>query len=313
MGMSLAMPFLLAADHFKSSAALPAGVKAIEAPGLHNLFAVGTNVFSGCSPEGDQAFASLARLGVKTIITVDGAKPDVESARKHGIRYVHLPHGYDGIGADLRLQLAKAGRTLPGPIYVHCHHGKHRGPTAVAVICMANSGWTTDQAESWLVAAGTATNYAGLYNVVQTFSAPTAEAMRGVPDHFPERAVVSGLVDTMVEIDEHWEHLKTLRAAGYQAPKRHPDLKPANEAVILWEHYREAQRLPDSAHHGSNFVTRLQAAEIEVVEAERLLRLFAREAKPDLRVHLDNIFDAMAGTCASCHQAYRDRPGIKAQ
>ncbi len=34
-----------------------------------------------------------------------GAKPDVETARKHGIRYVHLPHGYDGISATLQLQL----------------------------------------------------------------------------------------------------------------------------------------------------------------------------------------------------------------
>jgi hypothetical protein len=293
--------------------ALPSGVKALEAPRLHNLFAVGTNVFSGSSPEGDEAFAALARLGVKTIITVDGAKPDVETARKHGLRYVHLPHGYDGINTNLQLQLAKVGESLPGPIYVHCHHGKHRGPAAAAVLCMANSGWTATQAESWLVAAGTATNYVGLYDVVRGFHKPSAEQMRAIPAKFPETAKVSGLVDAMVEIDERWDHLKAVRAADYGVPKQHPDLKPANEAVILWEHYRETQRLPDAAHHGTDFIARLKTAENEAKEAERLLRLFASEPGPETRAQLDKTFDAMAKTCATCHKAYRDPAGIKAR
>ena len=303
----------MAAEGARARGALPPGVKAFAVPGLHNVFALGTNVYSGSSPEGNEGFAALAKLGVKTIITVDGAKPAVESARRHGIRYVHLPHGYNGINTSLQLLLAKAAESLPGPIYVHCHQGQHRGPTAAAVICMANDGWTAAQAESWLRTAGTATNYVGLYDVVRGFQRPSVEQLRSTPGTFPEAAKVSGLVDAMVEIDEHWLHLKAIRAADYGVPSQHPDIKPANEAVILWEHYREAQRLPDAAHHGTDFVARLRAAESEAREAEGLLGLFALEPKREIRAQLDKTFDAMAKTCASCHQAYRDSAATKAR
>ncbi len=53
----------------------PTPARSLSAPGLPNFFAVGTNLFSGGQPEGDAAFAELARLGVKTIVSVDGAKP----------------------------------------------------------------------------------------------------------------------------------------------------------------------------------------------------------------------------------------------
>jgi hypothetical protein len=279
--------------------------------GVHNLFALGTNIYSGSTPEGEEGFAALKKMGVRTIISVDGAKPNVELAKKHGMRYVHLPNGYDGISTNLQLQLARAGETLPRPIYVHCHHGKHRGPTAAAVICMANDGWSSIQADQWLRTAGTATNYSGLYEVVKDFKKPSIASLSGLPSDFPEAAKVSGLVDSMVGIDERWENLKAVRAAGYLPPENHPDLKPANEAVILWEHYREAQRFPDTAEHGADLSARFKAAEDEVKEAERLLRLFAKDAKPDIRAQLDKSFDAIGKTCASCHKIYRDAPGIK--
>jgi hypothetical protein len=292
---------------------LPPNVTALEAPGLHNLFAVGTNVFSGSTPESDAAFAALAKLGVKTIVSVDGAKPDVDLARKHGLRYVHLPHGYDGISTNLQLQLAKAGETLPGPFYVHCHHGKHRGPTAVAVMCMANGGWTASQVESWMHAAGTASNYAGLFETIRRFQKPAPAQLEKIAANFPETAQVSGLVDSMVKIDERWEHLQAVRQAGYAAPKNHPDLKPANEAVILWELYREAQRLAESTEHGIDFVARLKAAETEAKEAERLLRAFASAPGAETRAQLDKIFDAMKQSCAACHKQYRDPEGINSR
>ncbi|MEZ6081685.1 MAG: hypothetical protein R3C56_40245 [Pirellulaceae bacterium] len=58
-------------------------------------------------PEGAAAFNELVQLGVKTIITVDGAQPDVATAKQFGLRYVHLPHGYDGIPENRVAELAK--------------------------------------------------------------------------------------------------------------------------------------------------------------------------------------------------------------
>jgi hypothetical protein len=302
-----------AAEKTLRTVPLPPNVKTLEAPGLHNLFAVGTNFFSGSTPENEAAFAALAKLGVKTIVSVDGAKPDVDLARKHGLRYVHLPHGYDGISTNLQLQFAKAGETLPGPFYVHCHHGKHRGPTAVAVMCMANSGWTATQAETWMHAAGTADNYTGLFETVRHFQKPAQAQLGMVSTNFPETAQVSGLVDSMVKIDERWEHLQAVRQAGYVAPKNHPDLKPANEAVILWELYRETQRLTESTKHGIDFIARLKAAEKEAKEAERLLRAFAGAPGAETRAQLDKAFAAMRQSCSTCHKKYRDPEGIKSR
>lgn len=276
-------------------------------PGIHNLYALGTNVYSGSTPEGEAGFQALAELGVKTILSVDGARPDTELARKHGLRYVHLPHGYDGIGASLQLLLSKAGQELPGPIYVHCHHGLHRGPTAAAIVCMAKESWNPAQAEAWLHAAGTATNYGGLYKTVREFKKPSAAALASLPADFPEAAKVSGLVDAMVAIDTSWDHLKAVHAAGYSAPPSHPDIHPASEAVILWEHYREAQRLSDAGQRGADFVERLEKAEAEAKNAERLLRAFASDSSSaDLRARLDRSFDAISTGCASCHKAHRD-------
>ena len=56
---------------------------------LHNAHRVTEKVLSGAAPEGEAAFRKLRDLGVKTIISVDGAKPDVELARRYGLRYVH--------------------------------------------------------------------------------------------------------------------------------------------------------------------------------------------------------------------------------
>src|SRR5688572_16858773 len=103
---------LVAAEQGKKSSP---GVKPLPDPaGVHNLFVLGTNVYSGSTPEGEEGFAALEKLGVKTIISVDGAKPDVALAKKYGMRYVHLPHGYDGISTNLQLHLVKVGEELPG-------------------------------------------------------------------------------------------------------------------------------------------------------------------------------------------------------
>lgn len=285
----------------------PSTIKSLEAPGIHNLFDLGNGVYSGSSPAGEEAFAALAKLGVKTVISVDGGKPDVEVAKKFGLRYVHLPHGYDGINPHRQLQLAKAAQTLDGPFFVHCHHGLHRGPAAAAVICMSRAGWTPAQAGAWLVTAGTSTNYAGLYRVVSGFRPPDAEQLRAATVELPEIAKVSGLVDAMVEIDERWTHLRAVRAAGYQPPPSHPDIVPANEVVLLWEHYRESQRLAESAQLGEDFQRRLKAAEREGQEAEQLLRRFTAKPTPGLRAELDRAFDLMGRSCSTCHREYRDQ------
>src|SRR5688572_4281321 len=118
----------------------------VELSGLHNVFKIDDRLYSGSSPDSDASFAELARLGVKVIISVDGSKPFVDLARKHGMRYVHLPIGYDGLPQQRIAELIKAAEGAPGPIYIHCHHGKHRGPAAVAAVCEGLRGWNPETA-----------------------------------------------------------------------------------------------------------------------------------------------------------------------
>ena len=46
-------------------------------PGLHNVVAYHDGYYSGSVPEGAEGFDALAGMGIKTIISVDGAEPDV--------------------------------------------------------------------------------------------------------------------------------------------------------------------------------------------------------------------------------------------
>jgi hypothetical protein len=286
----------------------PSGeITPLEAPGLHNVFRVSGRVFSGSSPEGDAAFASLRQLGVKTVISVDGAKPDADRAARHGLRYVHLPFGYDGIPRDRVLALAKAARCLPDPFYVHCHHGKHRGPAAVAAILLCTDpSWDVDRAEGWLRTAGTDPRYTGLMGFPRSLARPTEDELGRVPPDFPTAATVPDLARVMVAVDDRWDHLKLVKAAGWVAPKDHPDIDPPHEAVQLAEHYREAARLTDVRGRGPDFDTLLGDAEAAAVELEQSLR-----ANPVDAGQASRAFTRSATACAACHDRFRDRPGVR--
>ena len=267
---------------------------------VHNLFLATTNVFSGSSPEGDAAFAEIAKLGVKTIISVDGSKPDVETARKHDLRYIHLPIGYNRIPTNRVAELVKAAQSAAGPIYVHCHHGKHRGPAAVAVICEATAGWTTNQAVTWLHEAGTAADYAGLYRSAIEFRLPEAAALARIVG-LPEVAKTSSLVEAMVAIDEEMERLKAAQKENWKSIPNQPDLTPTRAATMLWEHFRELARMDDTAKLPADYRSKLAEAEKAAVQIQQLLR----DARSQ-RLVRDTAFQILSQTCVSCHKPYRN-------
>ena len=268
---------------------------------LHNLFRATTNVFSGSSPEDDAAFGEIAKLGVKTIISVDGSKPDVETARKHGLRYIHLPIGYDGVPTNRVAELAKAAQSSPGPLYVHCHHGLHRGPAAVAVICEATAGWTTNQAVAWLKQAGTAADYAGLYRSAMDFRPPAAAALARIIE-LPAVAKTSSLVEAMVAIDGEFERLKAAQKSGWSPVAGQPDLSVAHTATILWEHFRELARAEDTVRRvGGDYRAKLADAE----QAADRLRAQLRDDQTGTATR-DAAFQAVGKSCAACHRQFRN-------
>jgi len=302
----LALELGLASSSEDPLVTLPSGIRRVQALGVHNAFALGTNLISGSSPEGNEGFASLARLGVKTVISVDGAKPAVDLARQHGLRYIHLPMGYDGISASNQVLLAKIRSTVTGPVYIHCHHGKHRGPAAAAILSLASGAWTPEQANDWLRTAGTGTNYVGLYRSVREFRRPTPSELGAASSTFSEVNRVSGMVEWMVRIDMHWDRLKAARATGYRERAKPGETSLAHEALMLVEALRETRRLDESERKGTEFLGWLRDGEEEAGRAEQWLRELARAEDEPIRRHLDLSFDAIGRSCTRCHNAYRD-------
>ena len=272
----------------------------VDLPGIQHAFRVTDRVFSGSQPSGDAAFASLAREGVKVIISVDGGRPDVAAAAKYGLRYVHLPIGYDGIPAARVRELAKAATEAAGPIFVHCHRGKHRGPAAVGVICEAIAGWTPAQAEDWLKQAGTDREYPGLYRAVRQFTAPTEEELSKVRP-LPETAELPALVEAMVAIDSRFEVLDEARAAGWRIPPGNAEASPAREATLLWEQLRELARTPDTAERPEAYRKHLAESANAVAGLRELLRSRAPDAAA-----MDDAFQAVSQSCTACHRGFRN-------
>ena len=271
----------------------------IEISGVHNSFRVTDRVFSGSQPEGDEAFEALSKLGVKTIISVDGSKPDVEAAHKHDLRYIHLPFGYDGIPSNRVVELAKAVESQTGPVFVHCHHGLHRGPAAVAVICEATQRWTPAQAEAWMREAGTAVDYPGLYRSAANFQMPTSAQLATVKG-LPEVSKTSSLVEAMVTIDVHFSRLKLIQKAGWKTPPDHADLTPEHEAMMLWEQLREIARTEDSAKRPRDYQTKLADSE----KAAESLR--ASLKAPESKAAVEAAFAKVGPSCVACHKRYRN-------
>jgi protein tyrosine phosphatase (PTP) superfamily phosphohydrolase (DUF442 family) len=277
-------------------------IKPLKKEGLHQLFQVSADLYSGSSPESDAAFASLKELGIRTILSVDGATPEIAKAEKYGLRYVHLPIGYDGISRERLLQLVKARQTLPSPIYVHCHHGKHRGPAVVAALQLCTDPqWDAQTATQWLDQAGTDPRYKGLFHLPKNLVKPTAEELARSPEDFPSIAPVPDLTRVMVQIDHHWDRLKLVQAAAWQVPRAHPSIEPAHEALQILEHYRESRRFPAAQNYGMEFLKRLQQAEGNVAELEKQLRTPPSEIE-----RLNRLFSKAQQDCFTCHGAYRD-------
>jgi protein tyrosine phosphatase (PTP) superfamily phosphohydrolase (DUF442 family) len=266
-----------------------------EYSGLRHVLEAGEGIWSGSEPEGGEGFESLRKLGFTTIISVDGARPDVETAAKHGLRYVHIPFGYNGIPAEAGAALAKAAHDLKGPIFVHCHHGLHRGPAAAAVACIASGKTDHQQAIAFLGTAGTSKEYTGLWRDVANYVPPTKDAK--LPE-LKAATDVGSFTLQMVEIGRGLDHLKLCQDAGWQPPRMHLDLVPSREAALLRDALQHARKnragiedkrfqklMSNSSQLAGQLVESLQAGQKE--EASTLA-------------------EALTQSCAQCHKAYRD-------
>lgn len=277
----------------------PAGHE-IEAGDLHNVHGLTPSIFCGSVPDTDESFKALAAMGIRTVLSVDGSKPCVDLAGKYGLRYVHLPFGYDGIPRRREIEIIRAVRDLPGPFYIHCHHGLHRGPTAAVIAAEALAGWTPDQAVAALRQIGTSPHYAGLYAAVRDFRPPTAEQLAQADASFPSSAKLHDLTDTMVEIDHRWDRLKAIQKNRWTVPNRAGGADASEAALLLRELFHEAGRPGGAAHdRPAQFQIWLGEAQASTANLESALRANDLNRADLAASHLQN-------SCAACHKTYRD-------
>jgi protein tyrosine phosphatase (PTP) superfamily phosphohydrolase (DUF442 family) len=279
--------------------AAPASGEAAHPP-LPNVRHLDDGIVSGGVPGGDAGFDALKAMGIRTIITVDGAPPDVARAEARGMRYVHIPITYAQVSPEQTLELARAVRDLPGPVYIHCHHGKHRSPAAAAAAAIALGRLTGVQGVAFLKKAGTAPSYEGLYACVSEGQPAAPGAIDGAPADFPPVRQPTGLVASMVDVDEAFDHVDAIRAAGWAVPVDHPDLVPAAEAGRLADDLRLGAEDPRAAR-SPDLVAALRAAAEEAAALEGAIVAGAPAAD------LAKRFAAVKRSCTECHTKWRNK------
>jgi len=262
----------------------------------------GPDIYSGSEPHGEEAFRSLAKMGVKTVVSVDGARPQVELARKYGLRYVHIPIGYDGVDEAAGKSLARLVKEAKEPVYVHCHHGVHRGPAAAAVACIAAGHTDNASAQDFLKKAGTSPKYQGLWRDVAAYQPPADGAE--LPE-LVEIAKITSMAAAMAKIDRKYDNLKLISASRWRVPEDHPDLVAAKEINMMLEGFEAAIAACDDypAEMKSEFATSVATAKqikqiLESTAGKPLAEANASAATQHLAT--------LQSSCNTCHTEFRN-------
>jgi len=277
-----------------------------EFPGLHQVYRLSEQIISGAEPQGSAGLEQLRALGVRTIISVDGKLPNSASAAQLGMRYVHIPIHYRGMTGDELTRLAKTFRELESPFYVHCFHGKHRGPAAAAIGRVVLDGASREQAiaemRQW---CATSEKYEGLYRSVASSPLPSRELTADYEFDFAAAHRFDGLRGGMIGVARKWDLVKAAKQRDWRADPAHPDVEPAQEIAQLGEIYAGLCELEDSASKAEDFRDWMEQGRDA---SERLLRALGERQAADgvWRAEAREAYEQIADSCASCHAAYRN-------
>ncbi len=265
-------------------------------PGLHNVFQLSDTVYSGGEPEDQAALERIASWGVKTILSVDGKIPDADAAEEFGMHYVHIPIQYSGVAPDEVARITKTFRELPGPFFVHCFHGRHRGPAAAALGRLVLDGASREQAiaemRQW---CSTSSKYEGLYRTIATADLPSQAETEAFEFDFASAHQLDGARAVMIELARTWDLVKASSKRGWAADPDHPDVDALQEAIQLEQLYAALVSVEAEAEDYRTYVAEGYAGSKALVAALR--------AGDDAA----GAFDAVGASCSDCHVDYRNR------
>lgn len=161
-------------------------------PGVQAVVKFSDRLYRGAQPQDAKGMLELKKLGVTTILSVEEPdQPEIDAARQVGINVINVPTEYSGIPADVVKSLVTRYREIDGTVYAHCHHGKHRGGTAGAILRMTFEGIPQLEAIQEMAELGCSKRYPGLYETVEKYRPDPAIAHRVLKS----RAGIEGLIE----------------------------------------------------------------------------------------------------------------------
>jgi len=274
---------------------------------LPNVVQVHRDVYSGGLPLGENAFEELRALGIQTIISVDGITPDVVSAKVRQMRYVHLPHSYDGVPPSRVLEIAKTIRDLPKPIYIHCHHGLHRSPAAASAGCVAAGLIRSEDSLSILKLAGTDKNYVGLYASVQAVVFEPTRDWNQVRSDFPSISPLPPIAEAMVSIDQTFQNVQSsLADSDNDSACKLSSI--SHDLLMLRELYSELLR-DRKAIEDSDFSKHLNNG-LKILDSIILVDtpIHSQAIETSAQNHMTSMLKLLKQNCVTCHQVFRNVP-----
>ena len=272
-------------------------IHALNNPLLTNAYRFNKNLITGARPENESGYQELKRLDVKTIVCVDAAPPETEISDRLGITTVHLPISSRELPQKRALELAKAVRDLPGPVYIECNSGRQRSVPAAAVASIMLGDMTPEQALLALKTAGTSPAYAALYAATQSAARVSKDTLDGVTVNFTARAEVLRLPKTMVEIEKTWRRIEAAQALNWKIPDTRKDLKVDDDLLHMIDLFMQASAW-DEMSDPETFKL--------VAECEKCLAATRHAWKKDPKAagrdeDLNASFKGALNSCLNCH------------
>jgi protein tyrosine phosphatase (PTP) superfamily phosphohydrolase (DUF442 family) len=264
-----------------------------------NMLQVAPGLWTGSRPRGAADFQALSDLGIRMAISVDSGRPDLDNARAFGIQYVHIPLGYGGVSRDQQIQLALALSKGDGAIYLHCHHGRHRAPTAAALALYSLGRTSRQSALAILDRAGTSDGYSGLRACVREARPVSSSDLDSCAMALPESVAVADFVASMVKLDDLIDQLAVIHDLGKPAEASRPPATALVDASSLADLFRVLQEEASSRPNGNAMVPVLREIGSD---ADLLDQQVERKDWAAASISLKRI----AHGCMTCHRRFRD-------
>ena len=186
---------------------------------------------------------------------------------------------------------------MPRPIFVNCHHGKHRGPAAICVGAIGAGEITNELALEFMTIAKTSPKYKGLWKAAADARPLSQSELHDDSIVLVERAVVADFVEGMGELSRLGDLLNDTADNGFQAPEDHPDLAPVSLAGQMHNIFRDMEDDPETIEGGDEFLELLRNSRDL---ASLLEQQIEREEINDAYGTIQKLFES----CSECHERF---------